>query len=243
MTKEEIFKQIKGGLIVSCQALEDEPLHGAYIMSRMAYAAQCGGARGIRANGVSDILKIKETVQLPVIGLIKKIYPDSPAVYITPTMEEIDALHEIGVEIIAMDATDRMRHGQIRIGELFGEARKKYPDQLFMADCATLEDGMQAERLGFDLVGTTLCGYTEGTKHIQLPSYELVHKLAEVLQIPVIAEGGVCSPQQLQNVMENNAFAAVVGTAITRPREITQMYVKALSQWRRMKDETANCIG
>ncbi|MDO4333788.1 MAG: N-acetylmannosamine-6-phosphate 2-epimerase [Eubacteriales bacterium] len=227
VTKGEILNQIKGGLIVSCQALEDEPLHDSYIMSRMAYAAQCGGAKGIRANSVSDIQKIKESVRLPMIGIIKTVYPDSQ-VYITPTMREIDALAENGVEIIAMDGTDRIRPGNMTLEELFGQVREKYPDQLFMADCATLADGLKAETLGFDLVGTTLCGYTEETRDVPIPNYGLIHELSGQVKIPVIAEGGIWSPEQLKRAMENRAFAAVIGTAITRPREITQRYVNAI---------------
>lgn len=106
------FKQVKGELIVSCQALEDEPLHSSFIMGRMAKAAYEGGAKGIRANSVSDIKEIKSIVPLPVIGIIKKQYPGTE-VYITPSMNEIDALHEIGVEIIALDATDQSRPSQL----------------------------------------------------------------------------------------------------------------------------------
>ena len=106
--KKEILERIKGGLIVSCQALPEEPLHSSYIMSRMAYAAMEGGAVGIRANSVADIREIKKTVDLPVIGIIKKVYADS-SVYITPTMEEIDALAACGADIIATDGTLRMR--------------------------------------------------------------------------------------------------------------------------------------
>ena len=108
MTHQEILEQIKGKLIVSCQALKTEPLHSSYIMSRMAYAAMLGGAAGVRANSVEDISEIKKVVNLPVIGIIKKDYPGSE-IFITPTMEEIDALVSAGVEIIAMDATARVR--------------------------------------------------------------------------------------------------------------------------------------
>ena len=103
---ENILNKIRGGLIVSCQALSDEPLHSSYIMSRMAYAAMLGGAVGIRANTVEDIKEIKKVVDLPIIGIIKKVYKDSD-VYITPTMEEVDALVNCGVDIIAIDATFR----------------------------------------------------------------------------------------------------------------------------------------
>ena len=100
---EEILKKIKGGLIVSCQALSTEPLYDSYIMSKMAYAAMLGGAVGIRANTIVDIKAIKKEVDLPIIGIIKEEYDDSD-VYISPTMKEIDALVEEGCDIIATDA-------------------------------------------------------------------------------------------------------------------------------------------
>ena len=112
LSNAQILEQIKGGLIVSCQALSTEPLYDSYIMSKMAYAASLGGAVGIRANTVVDILAIRERVSLPIIGIIKEVYPDSD-VYITPTMKEVDALVEIGCEIIAVDATNRTRPGGV----------------------------------------------------------------------------------------------------------------------------------
>lgn len=105
---QKILEQLRGGLIVSCQALKSEPLYSSYIMGRMAFAAFEGGAVGIRANTPEDIAEIKKTVELPVIGLYKVDYPDS-GIYITPTMQEVDALVAAGPEIIAMDATDRLR--------------------------------------------------------------------------------------------------------------------------------------
>ena len=158
----EKISQIYKKLIVSCQALPEEPLHSSYIMSRMAYAAMEGGAVGIRANSVADIREIKKTVDLPVIGIIKKVYADS-SVYITPTMEEIDALAACGADIIATDGTLRMRPQGESLDDFFSRVRKKYPEQLFMADCSTYEEGMHAEEIGFDLIGTTMSGYTEYT--------------------------------------------------------------------------------
>ena len=107
MTNQEILKAIKGQLIVSCQALPEEPLHSSFIMGRMALAAFQGGAKGIRANTVEDIQEIKKIVNLPIIGIIKKVYVDEPNVYITPTIKEVDALVKEGVDIIALDATQR----------------------------------------------------------------------------------------------------------------------------------------
>lgn len=225
---KEVFAKIKGGLIVSCQALSNEPLYSPFIMSKMALAAYQGGAVGIRANTPEDIIKIKETVDLPVIGLYKRVHEDSD-VYITPTIEAVDALMECKPDIIAVDATNRIRPYGKTLEVFFKEIRAKYPNMLFMADCATLEDALHAEELGFDIVGTTLYGYTEETKNSILPGFELMKKIVECVKIPVIAEGGIWSPDQLKKAMDTGVHAAVVGTAITRPMDITKRFVEAIT--------------
>lgn len=229
MTNQEILNQIKGGLIVSCQALKTEPLYDSYIMAKMAWAAYLGGAVGIRANTVVDIKAIKETVDLPVIGIIKEEYDDSD-VYITPTIKEVDALVEIGCEIIAVDATSRIRPNGVSFEEFFKEVRAKFPNQLFMADTSCFEEGKKAEELGFDLIGTTMAGYTPYTKSTSLPDVSLVKRYATELNTPIIAEGGIWAPEDLLAVYEAGAFSAVCGTAITRPMDITKRFVKALEE-------------
>lgn len=225
---KEVFNKLRGGLVVSCQALEDEPLYSSYIMSRMAYAAKEGGAVGIRANTPEDIQEIKKTVDLPVIGLYKQVYEDSD-VYITPTIEAVDALMEVGPDIIAMDATDRLRPEGVTLDEFFIKLRKKYPDMLFMADCASIEEGIHAAKLGFDIIGTTMSGYTEATKGTVLPNFSMMRELVKQIQVPVIAEGGIWNPDELKTAMNTGVLAAVVGTAITRPRDITRRFVSAIN--------------
>ena len=225
----KILEQIKGGLIVSCQALPHEPLYDSYIMSKMAYAAMLGGAVGIRANTIVDILAIRKRVDLPIIGIIKQEY-DGSDVYITPTMDEVDALVEIGCDIIATDATNRIRPNGKTFEDFFSEVRAKYPNQLFMADTSCFEEGQLAERLGFDLIGTTMAGYTPYTKGRSLPDLELIEKYSNELNVPIIAEGGIWSPEDLKNVYKAGAFSAVCGTAITRPMDITKRFVKALDE-------------
>lgn len=225
----EILKQIQGGLIVSCQALEEEPLHSSYIMGRMAYAAFQGGACGIRANSVEDIEEIKSVVSLPIIGIIKKDYVGSE-IYITPTMKEVDALVACGTEIIAMDATNRLRPGEKTLDEFWREVRKKYPDQLFMADCSNLEEGLHASELGFDLIGTTMSGYTSYTKGTKLPNLDMMRGLVEKAAKPVIAEGGIWTGEDLASAFQTGVYAAVVGSAITRPREITKHFLSFIER-------------
>lgn len=223
----EIYEKIKGGLIVSCQALDTEPLYSSYIMSKMAYAVKLGGAVGIRANYVSDIKAIKETVDLPIIGIIKKDYDDCN-VYITPTIDEVSDLVSVGAEIIATDATKQVRPNGKTLEEFFKECKEKFPKQLFMADVSTYEEGIFADKLGFDFIGTTLSGYTEYTKGTELPDFSLLEKLVKDCDAKIIAEGGIWSPEQLKKAYEFGIYSAVVGSAITRPMEITKRYVNAI---------------
>ena len=229
MTNKEILEQIKGKLIVSCQALESEPLYDSYIMAKMAWAAYLGGAAGIRANTVVDIKAIKEKVDLPVIGIIKQVYDDSD-VYITPTEKEVDALVEIGCEIIAVDATSRLRPNGATFEEFFTKIRAKYPDQLFMADTSCFEEGKKAEELGCDLIGTTMAGYTPYTNGTSLPDFALMERYVNELHSPIIAEGGIWVPEELKKAIDTGVHAAVVGTAITRPMDITKHFVSALEK-------------
>ncbi len=221
------LEKVKGKLIVSCQALPDEPLHSSYIMGRMAYAAYTGGASGIRANTVADIKEIKTTVNLPIIGIIKEQYGDNN-VYITPTMKEVDALMAEGVDIIAIDGTKRERPDGKTLEELMKEIRAKYPNQLFMADISCAEEAVECERLGFDIVGTTLVGYTEYTKGND-PLTELA-KVVKAVKIPVIGEGNIDTPVKAKKALEIGAYAVVVGGAITRPQQITRKFVTEMEK-------------
>lgn len=218
----EKLNEIKGKLIVSCQALPEEPLHSSFIMGRMAYAAFVGGASGIRANTVADIQEIKKNVSLPIIGIIKEQYGDNQ-VYITPTMKEIEALVKEGVDIIAIDGTKRERPDGRTLEDLMKEVREKYPKQIFMADISCVEEAVNAQKLGFDVVGTTLVGYTSYTKGND-PLTEL-EKVIKAVTIPVIGEGNLDTPLKAKKALELGAFAVVVGGAITRPQQITKKFV------------------
>ncbi|WP_142825900.1 N-acetylmannosamine-6-phosphate 2-epimerase [Planococcus soli] len=222
-----ILEQMHNKLIVSCQALENEPLHDPYIMGKMALAAKMGGAEGIRANTVKDIQAIKKEVDLPIIGIIKQDYPGSN-VYITSTIKEIDALYQEGVDIIAMDATKQRRPDGRSFEEFFSEVKSKYPSQLFMADVSTIEEAMIAEQAGVDIAAPTLAGYTPYS--IGTVPLELVKKMADQLTIPVIAEGNFDTPEKAQLALGAGAYCVVVGSAITRPQLITEKFAKAIEE-------------
>ncbi len=230
MNEEQKVASLKGKLIVSCQALDNEPLHSSFIMGRMALAAFEGGAAGIRANTPEDIAEIKKNVDLPIIGIIKKDYESSP-IYITPTMEEIDKLVEEGVTIIATDATERVRPGGISLKEFYDSIKAKYPNQLLMADCSTVEEAITADELGFDFIGTTLVGYTEESKDKVLAEndFEMLKQILRAVKHPVVCEGNIDTPEKLKRVMELGSYCAVVGSIITRPQLITKRFVDALA--------------
>lgn len=224
-----VFDRIKGKLIVSCQALPNEPLHSSFIMGRMAKAALEGGAGGIRANTKEDITEIKSVVSLPVIGIVKRDYPDSE-IYITPTMKEIEELVEVKPEIIALDATDRLRPEGKTLKEFYDEIREKYPSLILMADCSTLEECLYADSLGFDIIAPTMVGYTPESKGLKIAEddFKLLRDIIAEVKHPVICEGNIDSPAKARRVLDLGAFAVVVGSSITRPQLITKKYVEAI---------------
>lgn len=223
------IESLKGKLIVSCQALSHEPLHSDFIMGRMAKAAKEGGAKGIRANSKIDILEIQKQVDLPIIGIVKRDYEDSD-VYITPTMKEIEELMEVRPDIIALDATISLRPNGVTLDEFFKQIKEKYPNQLLMADCSTVEEAIHADELGFDFIGTTMVGYTkqsEGDK-IEENDFEILRTILAKVKNKVIAEGNINTPQKVKRVIELGAFSVVVGSIITRPQLITKEFAKVL---------------
>jgi N-acylglucosamine-6-phosphate 2-epimerase len=220
--------KLKGGIIVSCQALDDEPLHGSYVMMKMARAALVGGAVGIRANGFDDCMEIKKNVDLPMIAINKKVYGTSN-VYITPTMKEVIQLLPVEAEIIAVDATKRERPDGSTLQEFYNKIREVY-DGLIMADISSFDEAVEAERIGFDLVSTTLSSYTEYTVNRPKPDIELIEQLKAVLSIPIIAEGNIETPELAAKCIKAGAFAIVVGAAITRPQLITKKFVEELNK-------------
>lgn len=220
-----VLDKIKGKLIVSCQALEDEPLHSSFIMGRMAIAAKEGGAKGIRAQSVDDINEIMKVCDLPVIGIIKRKYEDSD-LHITPTKKEINELLQTPCQIIALDATCRKRPHDEKCKDLVDLIHEH--GRLAMADCSTYEECVEAQNMGFDIVSTTLCGYTGYSEEFEGPDFELLKKIVKDLHVPIIAEGKINTPEDLKKVFECGVHSAVVGGAITRPQLITKKFVEAI---------------
>lgn len=222
-----MLDEIKGGLVISCQALKGEPLCSPFIMGRMALAAKEAGALGIRAQGVEDIKEIKKVTGLPVIGIIKRDYSDSE-IYITATKREVDELLESGCEMIALDATNRVRPNRESLKDLIDHIKNS--NVLVMADISNYEEALNAQSLQVDCISTTLSGYTDYTEKIDGPDFRLIEKLVKDCDIPIIAEGRINTPEELKQVYSLGVHSAVVGSAITRPQLIGKKFVDAIKK-------------
>ncbi len=233
--KQAVANKLLRGLVVSCQALPGEPLFGARHMAAMARAAVMGGAVAIRANGPNDIAAIREAVGLPIIGLFKEDIPGSE-VRITPTLEHAKKIARAGADIIAIDATRRVRPDNLSVKALLVYIHKDIGKPV-LADVSTLEEGLAAAEAGADFVATTLSGYTTYSP-VQLgPDFVLLEQLIDQLKplgIPVIAEGRISTPQEAVHALELGAHAVVVGSAITRPQWITAQFSNAIKEAQRI---------
>jgi len=221
-----LLRQLRGGLIVSCQAEADEPLYGSDHMAVMAVAAAEGGAVGIRANTPEDIAAIRLAVSLPIIGIYKVDVPGY-VVRVTPTLISAIQVAQAGADIIAIDSTSRPHPDDLNLIERI----QKIHDQTscpVMADISTYEEGVTAQQAGADIVATTLSGYTEESPAKDSPDFELLQRLVSTLKVPVVAEGRIATPEHALQALALGAFAVVVGSAITRPKWITAQFVRRL---------------
>lgn len=224
-----VITQLKHGLIVSCQAEGDDPFNKPELLAKFAEAAQQGGARGIRAQGIENIKAIREVTDLPLIGIVEGHF-ENGWVCVTPDFKDIEALMLTGADIVAMDCTPRRRPNGMDGIEFFDEAREKYSIPL-MADVSTFDEGIRAAELGADIIGTTLAGYTEYTEKYMAdhPDYDLIEQIARAVNIPVISEGRVWTTDHAKESLRRGAYSVVVGSAIARPRVMTKKFVDALS--------------
>jgi N-acylglucosamine-6-phosphate 2-epimerase len=213
------------GLVVSCQARADNPLHGAVFMGAMARAAEQGGAIAIRANGAADIAAIRAATGLPVIGIAKRRSAGFD-VEITPSLADARQIAAAGAAMIAIDATDRARDGESLADLIAGITRELALP--IMADVATLAQGEVAAAMGCAVVATTLSGYAPNSPRQDGPDFDLLARLVARVQVPVVAEGRFTTPGELAQAFAAGARAVVVGTAITNPREITRRFAAAV---------------
>ncbi len=206
-------------LVVSCQPVTGGPLDHDDMVVAMARAAEVGGARALRIEGVRRVAKVKGAVKIPVIGIVKRA--DQPLVYITPFLEDIQALAKAGADIVAFDATDRPR--LVSVSELI-----RYGKSLgltLMSDCSNLKEAEMAANLDCDIMGSTLSGYVGGPIP-QEPDFELIMQMAKS-GMRVMAEGRIYRPEQVKQALDMGAWAVTVGTALTRLEVMTAWFSRA----------------
>jgi N-acylglucosamine-6-phosphate 2-epimerase len=227
---DEVKQQLAslaGGLVVSCQAGQDSPLHGAAPMAMMAAAAVAGGAVGIRANGPADIAAIRERVPVPILG-INKLKATDGSIFITPSRRSAREVIAAGARLVALDGTGRRREADETLGEVIGYIHGAGAAAL--ADISTLEEALQAAALGADMVGTTLSGYTSYSPQQEEPDFALLEQLRDHSPLPFFAEGRIWTGEQARRALSLGAAFVVVGTAITNPQAITQRLVQAVKR-------------
>lgn len=232
MNVADEFKALYKKLIVSCQAEGDSPFNSPEGVTRFAIAALQGGAAGIRTCGVEKTESIVKHTEVPVIGLTKAYFPDN-TVCITGTFDDVRALIQTGVHIIAVDGTFRIRENNLSGPDYIAEIKHRFPDTLIMADISTIEEAQACKKAGADCVSTTLCGYTPETIHESKngPSIELLKNCVHLFPgYPVFAEGRYNTPEDAALAIEAGAWAVVVGSAITRPHLITKWFVEAINK-------------
>lgn len=225
----------KHNFFVSCQALKGEPLYGGDTVLKLAIAAIEGGAQGIRTSQINNIKKVQQkNFNVPLIGIIKKDYKNSE-VFITATLKELIKIMETGVEIIAIDATLRKRPKETLELMVAYFKKNKQKHQLLMADCSNELDVENAIKLNFDIISTTLRGYTKETKNSSNTENDFafikwcINKLKST-KIKIIAEGGINTPEEAKKVLDLGADAVVIGSAITRPKFITEVFLKKIKE-------------
>ncbi|WP_017316723.1 N-acetylmannosamine-6-phosphate 2-epimerase [Mastigocladopsis repens] len=226
MTNDYLIQALRHGLIVSCQAPVESPLHEPMVIAAMAQAAVNNGAVGVRIDTPAHISAVQERVQVPIIGLWKQVISGYD-VYITPQFHHAAAVAQAGADIIAIDATSRNRPGGETIADIIAKIHQEL-GKLVMADVDTIEAAKAAVAAGADIVGTTLFGYTAQTKHLSPPGWELLTQMVQMLDVPAICEGGISSPQMARRAIDLGAYAVVVGTAITGIDYLVRGYVKEL---------------
>lgn len=219
-----LLDRLRGGLVASCQPVDNGPMDDPVIVAAMARAAVAGGAVGLRIEGVQNLRAVRPVVDVPIIGIVKSDLPDSP-VRITVSVADVVALADAGADIIAYDATSRQRTDP-REDVLAAILRA---GRLAMADSSTLEDGRTALGAGAAILGTTLSGYTAETEGLNDgPDLELIAAFKRLGAGFVMAEGRINTPELASRAMTAGADAVTVGSALTRLEHVTGWFAEAI---------------
>lgn len=221
--ERDVLAEVRGQLIVSCQAYPGEPMRSPAIMAAVALAVVQGGARAVRAQGVEDLRAIRPLIDVPLIGLVKR---GSDGVFITPTVQDAIDCVTAGADVVALDGTARDRPDGRSLRDSIEAVHRA--GALVMADCGSVRDAHYSVSAGADCVGTTLAGYTGERAVTTGPDLELLAEMVTAMTVPVIAEGRVRNPEDAAACLSTGAHAVVVGTAITHPTRITRAFVEHL---------------
>lgn len=223
---EDVIQKLKGKIVVSVQAMPSEPLYQEECMIAMMKSVLKGGAGGLRVAGVRDVKNAKLLTDLPVIGLTKpNVIPSNwqEIVYITPSIKHVTFLVKAGADIIAFDGTSR-KHENCTVSEIIKFI--KINNKISMADISTLEEGIECEKAGVDMLSTTLSGYTQNSPlKNEGPDFELLEQLVKNTNLPVVLEGRIWTPDEVEKAFELKAHCVVIGSAITRPQLITKRFI------------------
>ncbi|XXK33790.1 N-acetylmannosamine-6-phosphate 2-epimerase [Rhodobacteraceae bacterium nBUS_22] len=219
----DVLERLRGGLVVSCQPVDNGPMDDPKIVAAMAQAAVNGGAAGLRIEGIENLRAVRPLVDVPIIGIVKTDSDDTP-VRITVSKSDVSALTESGADIVAYDATDRPRKDpkEAILASILANGA------IAMADCSTLVDARVAHAAGVAILGTTLSGYTAATETDgEGPDLELVRQF-RTLNAFVMAEGRVNTPSLAPDAMAAGADCVTVGSALTRLELMTAAFVKKI---------------
>ncbi|MBQ8168642.1 N-acetylmannosamine-6-phosphate 2-epimerase [bacterium] len=222
----DAITRLKNKVVVSVQAMPNEPLYVENCMAAMMKSVVKGGAGGLRVAGVRDVKNAKNITDIPVIGITKpEVIPQNfkEIVYITPSLDDVISLVDAGADIIAFDGTQRPRKSSLADMIKYIHINKR----IAMADISTYEEGIEAAKLGADILSTTLAGYTLESKNSpDGPDFPLLEKLVKDVDVPVILEGRIWEPKEVDKAFALGAHAVVIGSAITRPQLITKRFVQ-----------------
>ena len=217
---------VRHKLIVSCQAEGNFPLNQPHHLVALAQTAVIGGACAIRANDPINIRAMKRVLDVPIIGLYKKDY-NGFEVRITPTIAEVREIIAAECDMVALDMTFRPRPDGMALETLIKMIRDE-SDLPIMADIATFEEGVYAAKLGVDVVATTLSDYSDYELYPPSYSIQLIRDLCHAIDVPIIAEGGISTPDDARAVLVAGATSVVVGSMITRPHMITENFARSI---------------
>jgi N-acylglucosamine-6-phosphate 2-epimerase len=228
---KQFYDRVRGGLIVSVQAPIGSPLRDPYVIAAMAESCLANGAVGVRLESPEHISAVRQRCpKALIVGLWKQTFAHSD-VYITPGWHEVQSVWAAGADIVALDATDRIRPD----GESLETLMKRIKQQLsipVMADVDSLNSGLKAAELGCAWVGTTLYGYTKLTDTVKPPAWELLSQLRAKLpsEVLLLCEGGISSSPDATRALREGADAVVVGTAITGIDLQVSNYSRAINE-------------